>query len=183
MPATATLDAPTTDELRHTFALAEQHFGQVPNLVRVLATNPTLCSSITAFYAQALRDGRVSWAFKELVIVKTLRSIGAYYSYGAHERLALELGNSPERIGDLAGPLWQAGEHFDDGERAVLELVVQVGQDANAVPDELWTRLRAHWDHGQLLELCAVITTFIMIGRLGDTLGVSDPVLFASPVR
>ena len=183
MPATATLDAPTSDELRDIFALAERHFGRVPNLVKVLATNPTMCSSITAFYAQALREGRVSWAFKELVILKTLRTIGAYYGYGAHERLALELGNTPERIGDVANSLWRMSEQFDEGERAVFELVVQIGEDANAVPDELWDRLRAHWDHGQLLELCAVITTFIMIGRLGDTLGVSDPELFATPVR
>jgi alkylhydroperoxidase family enzyme len=182
MPATTTLDAPTSDELRDTFALAERHFGRVPNIVKVLATNPTMCSSITAFFAQALREGRVSWAFKELVILKTLRSIGAYYGYGAHERLALELGNDPERIGDLANSLWQTSDHFEEAERAVFELVTQVGEDANAVPDELWDRLRAHWDHGQLLELCAVITTFIMIGRLGDSLGVSDPHLFAGPV-
>lgn len=181
MPATATIDV-ATDDVHDTYTLAESRFGLVPNLVKVLATNPTMCSSITRFFAQALQDGRVSWAFKELVILKTLRSIGAYYSFGAHERLATELGNSPERIGDLAHSLWRASPHFNDGERAVLELVTQIAEDANAVPDELWDRLRSHWDHGQLLELAAVITTFIMIGRLGDTLGVSEPHLFAHPV-
>ena len=181
MPATATIDVATAN-VQDTFALAERRFGMVSNLVKVLATNPTMCSSVTAFFAQALQEGRVDWAFKELVILKTLRSIGAYYSYGAHERLATELGNSPERIGDLAHSLWQTSPHYDDGERAVLELVTQIAEDANAVPDELWGRLRAYWDHGQLLELAAVITTFIMIGRLGDTLGVSEPHLFAQPV-
>lgn len=181
MPATATVDVATAG-VEETFALAERHFGMVPNLVRVLATNPTMCSSITGFFAQALQDGRLSWGFKELVILKTLRSIGAYYSYGAHERLAIELGNRPERVGDIAHSLWQTSPHFNEGERAVFELVTQIAEDANAVPDELWDRLRAHWDHGQLLELAAVITTFIMIGRLGDTLGVSEPQLFAHSV-
>ncbi|MFQ5426338.1 MAG: carboxymuconolactone decarboxylase family protein, partial [Gaiellales bacterium] len=165
-----------------TFALAEQHFGQVPNLVKVLATNPPLCRSITGFFVQVLREGRVTWAFKELVILKTLRSVGAFYGYGAHERLASELGNSPERIGDLGNSLWRRSQHFDDGERAALELVTQIAVDANDVGDELWDRLRTHWDAGQLLELTALITTFVMIGRLGDTLGVSDPSLFAAPV-
>lgn len=182
MPATATIDVATTD-VEETFALAERHFGMVPNLVKVLATNPTMCGSVTGFFAQALQDARVSWAFKELVILKTLRSINAYYSYGAHERLATELGNEPERIGDLAHSLWQTSPHYNDGERAVFELVTQIAEDANAVPDELWDRLRSHWDHGQLLELAAVITTFIMIGRLGDTLGVSEPKLFARAVK
>ncbi len=54
--------------------------------------------------------------------------------------------------------------------------------DANAVDAELWTRLRASWDEGQLIELTPVITTFIMIGRVGDSLGVSDPVLFTKAV-
>ena len=50
------------------------------------------------------------------------------------------------------------------------------------MPDELWEDLRSHWDDGQLLEANAVITTFIMIGRLGDTLGISDPVLFSKSI-
>jgi len=183
MPATAMVQKPENDEVVQAFRVAEAHFGHVPNLVRALGTNPAMCRTITAFFAQSLQEGRVNWAFKELVILKTLRAIGSYYGYGAHEQLAVALGNSPEKVGDLANSLWRASPHFDEGERAVLELVEQIGVDANAVPDALWERLRAHWDAGQLVELTAVITTFIMIGRVGDSLGVSDPVLFSKPVK
>ena len=100
MPATALVEKPT-DELSEVFAEAEAHFGHVPNLVKVLANNPTFAKSLTGFMIQALNEGRVTWAFKELVILKNLRTHGSYYSYGAHERLATELGNSTERIGDL----------------------------------------------------------------------------------
>lgn len=181
MPATATLDSPT-DELGDVYAEAEKHFGQVPNLVKALGANPTFCKSITRFMIQALGEGRVSWEFKELVILKTLRSIGSYYGYGAHERLAAELGAAPERIGDINNSLWQTSEQFNDAERAVFALIEQIAIDANDCGDELWEPLLEHWDHGQLLELAAVITTFINIGRMADTLGVSDPVLFARPV-
>ncbi|MGH3949979.1 MAG: hypothetical protein ACRDSE_12775, partial [Pseudonocardiaceae bacterium] len=58
----------------------------------------------------------------------------------------------------------------------------QVAEDANDVSDDLWDRLRAAWDAGQLLEINAVITTFIMVGRVGDALGVCDPVLFSKPI-
>ncbi len=182
MTATAMIQQPEHDEVARAFRVAEAHFGHVPNLVRVLGTNPAMCRTITAFFAQSLQEGRVSWAFKELVILKTLRAVGAYYGYGAHEQLAVALGNAPEKVGDLANSLWRTSPHFDDAERAVLELVEQIGIDANAVPDALWERLREHWDPGQLIELTAVITTFIMIGRVGDSLGVSDPVLFTKPV-
>ena len=79
------------------------------------------------------------------------------------------------KIGDIANTLWQSSPRFTDAERVVFELVDQIAVD---VSDEVWERLRANWDHGQLLEITAVITTFIMIGRVGDALGVPDPVLF-----
>ncbi len=182
MPAVATIEAPTDEKVQEAFQAAEEHFGHVPNLVKALASNPDMCSSITHFVVQALQEGRVSWAFKELVILKTLRSVGAYYSYGTHERLAVELGNSPDKIGDLNNSLWETSPHYSEAERAVMALVTQIGIDANAVGDDIWDRLRTHWDNGQLLELTSLITTFINIGRVGDTLGVSEPNLFAVPV-
>ena len=183
MPATQTLDRSTADaSLADLFDRAEAHFGHLPNLVRVLATNPALCRSITDFMMQSLQPGRIDWAFKELIILKTLRDLKSYYSYGAHERLAQELGVSEEKIGDVANSLWRTSPHFTEAERVVFELIEQIGVDANDVSDALWDRLRAHWAHGQLLEITAVITTFIMIGRVGDALGVSDPVLFSKAV-
>jgi alkylhydroperoxidase family enzyme len=181
MPATAVIDVPTS-ELEETFRNAEEHFGHVPNFVKVLANNPTFCKSLTDFMIQALGEGRVDWAFKELVILKTLRATGAYYSYGAHEKLAADLGNSPEKIGDTNNSLWVNSDQFSDGEKAVLAYVEQIAEDPNDVGDEIWGSLLEHWDNGQLLELSAVITTFINIGRMGDTLGVSDPILFSKPV-
>ena len=182
MPATAVI-ASRTEEVAETFRQAEEHFGQVPNLVKVLANNPDFCKSITAFMIQALGQGRVDWAFKELVILKTLRATGAYYSYGAHEKLAAELGSSPARIGDTNNSLWVTSEHFTDAEKAVFAYIEQIAEDPNEVGDEIWSPLLQHWDNGQLLELSAVITTFINIGRMGDALGVSDPVLFTKPVK
>jgi len=91
-------------------------------------------------------------------------------------------GNSAEKVGDLSNSLWRTSPHYNDGERAVMELVDQIGIDANDVSDELWERLREHWNPGQLVELTAVITTFVMIGRVGDALGIAEPVMFSKPI-
>ncbi len=165
-----------------TFDSAEAHFGHVPNLIKALASNQEMCRSITGFLIQALGPGRIDWGTKELVILKTLRAVGSYYSYGAHERLAVELGIDPGKIGDVANSQWRTSPHFSDDERVLLEFAEQVAEDANDVSDDLWDRLRAAWDAGQLLEINAVITTFIMVGRVGDALGVCDPVLFSKPI-
>jgi alkylhydroperoxidase family enzyme len=183
MPAVILIEKQQADPSLHdVLAAAEEHFGQMPNLVKALASNPELCRSITEFLIQALGPGRLDWALKELLILKTLRATKSYYGYGAHERLAVELGVPIEKIGDLSNSLWQTSPHFDVGERALLELVEQIVRDANDVRDELWQRLRSHWDAAQLLEATSLITTFIMVGRVGDALGVSDPVLFTRPV-
>jgi alkylhydroperoxidase family enzyme len=165
--------------LAEVFDAAEARFGHVPNLVKALASNAEMCRSITEFLIQALGPGRLDRGLKELLILKTLRATKAYYGYGAHERLAVELGVPAGKIGDLANSLWRHSPHFSERERALLELVEQVARDANDVPDELWGRLRSHWDAGELLEANAIITTFIMLGRVGDALGVADPVLFS----
>ena len=184
MPATAPLDRPqTADELDDVLDRAEAYFGHLPNLVRVLASNPAMCRTITDFLVQSLGPGRLDWGFKELVILKTLRATGSHYSYGAHERIAAELGVPTDKIGDVANSLWKTSDHFSDGERAIFALVEQIDEDANDVSDDLWDELRAHWDNGQLLEANAVITTFLMIGRVGDSLGVSDPTLFERPLQ
>lgn len=183
MPATATLDPSQTDaELDDVLDRAEAYFGHVPNLVRVMASNPDMCRTVTDFLIQALGPGRLDWGFKELIILKTLRATGTHYSYGAHERLAVELGVPTDKIGDVANSLWKTSDHYTEGEKAIIALIEQIAEDANAVPDVLWNKLRSHWDNGQLLEANAVITTYVMIGRVGDALGVSDPVLFERSV-
>ena len=65
MPVVKTLDKNSIDaSLHEVFDHAEKHFGKVPNLVKALANNPTLCTSITNFMIQSLDKGRISWAFK-----------------------------------------------------------------------------------------------------------------------
>ncbi|MGI9545501.1 MAG: carboxymuconolactone decarboxylase family protein [Cyclobacteriaceae bacterium] len=183
MSVVKTLERGNIDpSLNEIYDNAENHFGRVPNLVKAMANNPTMCTSITNFLIQSLGKGRIDWGFKELVILKTLRAMKSFYSYGAHELLASQLGVSDEKIGDIANSLWKESAHFSEAEKVVFELTDQIAVDANDVSDELWDRLRGHWDNGQLLEINAVITTFLMIGRVGDALGVSDPVLFTKPI-
>ncbi len=182
MAAVKLLDKPT-EGTAAVYREAEAHFGHVPNLVKALASNTNMCNSITRFMIQSLGEGRVSWAFKELVILKTLRLMKSHYSYGAHEKLAGQLGVPKEKLFDIANSLWRSSPHFSAGEKLVFELVDQIGKDANDVKATLWESLKKHWDQGQLVEINAVITTFLMIGRVGDTLGVVDDILFTKPVR
>lgn len=167
-----------TEELLPIYESAKSHFGHVPNIVKALGSNYEMCRTITGFLIQSLNNGLVDWKFKELVIIKTLRSMKSHYSFGAHQKLAFDLGASEDQLSDLSNSLWKNSPHFTSNEKLVFELIEQIAIDANAVPKELWEKLRKHWSDGQLVELNGVISTFIMIGRVGDALGIVDNNLF-----
>ena len=55
---------------------------------------------------------------------------------------------------------------------------MQIGEDANRVPKALWDRLHAHWTEPQIVEATFTITTYIMISKFGDALGVGLEPMF-----
>jgi len=182
MPAVKYIENPTND-LKPIYEKAEHFFGHVPNIVKALGSNYAMCNSITNFLIQSLGNGLVDWKFKELVILKTLRVMKSHYSYGAHESIAIQLGVREEKLSDISNSIWKSSAQFSDGEKLIFELIEQIGEDANAVPKELWDKLKVHWSNGQLVELNGIITTFIMIGRVGDALGISDHSLFSKQLN
>ena len=182
MPAVKYIDSPSED-LKPIYKNAEAFFGHVPNIVKALGSIFVLCKSITNFLIQSLGNGLVDWKFKELVILKTLRLMKSHYSYGAHESIAIQLGVTENQLSDISNSIWKSSAEFSEGEKLVFELIEQIGIDANAVTKDLWDKLKQHWSNGQLVELNGIITTFIMIGRVGDALGISNHALFSKQLN
>lgn len=169
--------------LKETLSAAEQRFGAIPNFVKALANNPEICKPIVDFMLESLRPGQIDWGLRELLVLSMLRGTNTDYGVAHHERLARDLGVSPERIADVKADAWRQSPHFTDPERTLLEFVEQVAVDANDVGDDLWARLNAQWRTEQIVEVSMTVTTFLMIGKMGDALGVDDPVLFARAPR
>jgi alkylhydroperoxidase family enzyme len=61
---------------------------------------------------------------------------------------------------------------------------VQIGIDANNVPEELWDRLNRHYTQAQIAEAVFTITQYIAINKFGDALGVELEPVFSglSPI-
>ena len=51
-------------------------------------------------------------------------------------------------------------------------------EDANNVSKELWDRLHTHWTDSQIVEATFCITTYIMVSKFGDALGVELESMF-----
>jgi alkylhydroperoxidase family enzyme len=82
-----------------------------------------------------------------------------------------------EKINDIGDGKYTSSPYFTEGEKALLDLTVQIGVDANRVPAELWNRLHNHYSEPQIVEAVFTITQHIAISKFGDALGVElEPV-------
>jgi alkylhydroperoxidase family enzyme len=59
---------------------------------------------------------------------------------------------------------------FSDAEKAALAYAKQFTEDAHAVDDALFARLRAHYDEGEIVEISAMAGLFNYFNRVNDAL-------------
>ena len=151
---------------------AEERFEMLLNIFKVFGHTPELGTVFTDSVMAMLKDGELDWVSKELLILKATHRNECQYCVVQHETLSKRLGISEEKINDIAGDRYRTSPHFTEAERALLDLTVQIGVDANNVSKELWDRLHEHFTEPQIVEAVYVITQYIAISKFGDALGV-----------
>ena len=157
---------------------AEERFQALLNIFKVFGHQPEYGQAFTDMIMAILKDGVISWATKELLILKATQRNDCQYCVIQHERVSNMLGISNEKIADLDGDKYKTSEHFTDGEKALLDLTVQIGEDANRVSKELWDRLHKHWSEPEIVDAVFVITIYIAVSKFGDALGVELEPMF-----
>ena len=65
---------------------------------------------------------------------------------------------------------FQTSPLFNEAERVALEFAVAAAAQPNAVTDELFARLKQHWNEGQVVEIVSVISFFGFMNRYNDTM-------------
>ena len=156
---------------------AEARFEMLLNIFKVFGHTPELGTVFTDMIMAILKDGELDWTTKELIILKATHRNQCQYCVVQHETLSKRLGISEEKINDIGDERYQASPHFSDAEKALMDLTIQIGVDANRVPAELWERLHKHFTEPQIVEAVFTITIYIAVSKFGDTLGVElEPV-------
>lgn len=161
---------------------AEERFKALLNIFKVFGHTPELGVAFTDLIMAILKDGEIDWLTKELLILKATQRNDCQYCVVQHERLSVMLGMAEEKIADIDGDRYKTSPHFTEGEKALLDLTVQIGVDANRVSKELWERLHAHWSEPQIVEAAFTITTYIMVSKFGDAMGVALEPMFDGTV-
>ncbi|HUT50444.1 MAG TPA: carboxymuconolactone decarboxylase family protein [Alphaproteobacteria bacterium] len=156
---------------------AEDRFEMLLNIFKVFGHTPELGTVFTDLIMAILKDGELDWLTKELIILKATHRNDCKYCVVQHETLSKRLGIPDEKIQHIGGDLYKDSPHFSDAEKALMDLTVQIGVDANHVPEELWGRLKQHFTEPQIVEAVFTITIYIAVSKFGDALGVElEPV-------
>ena len=156
---------------------AEARFEMLLNIFKVFGHTPELGTVFTDTIMAILKDAELDWVTKELIILKATHRNECQYCVVQHETLSKRLGISEDKIRDIEGDKYKSSPHFTEGEKALLDLTVQIGVDANRLSKELWDRLHEHFTEPQIVEAVFVITQYIAVSKFGDALGVElEPV-------
>ena len=157
---------------------AEERFQGLLNIFKVFGHQPEYGEVFTNMIMAILKDSEIDWLTKELLILKATLRNECQYCVVQHERLCDMMGMPAEKVADLEGDKYKTSKNFTEGEKALLDFTVQIGEDANRVPKELWARLHKHWTEPQIVDAAFVISIYIAVSKFGDALGVELEPMF-----
>lgn len=101
----------------------------------------------------------------ELIKIRASQINGCAFCLDMHTKDARSIGETEQRIYLLNA--WRESPFYSDAERVVLELTEAVTSiSANGVPDDLYNRVREHFDEKQYVDLIILINTINSWNRL-----------------
>ena len=139
--------------------------------IEVWAHQPKMMVGMGRFN-QAIRKGKsVDDRIKNLVELKGAQMIGCEFCVDLGSQICRNSGLSDEELIALAR--YQSSALFTDREKAALDYAVAVMRTPVEVTDELFARMRAHFDDRQLVEITALLT-LVNLDRFNAAFGIGS---------
>jgi AhpD family alkylhydroperoxidase len=112
----------------------------------------------------------VDQRLKHLAMLRTSQLIGCEWCLDFGSMLAQRSGMTEDTLRELS--TWRTSDRFDEVDRVVLEYAEAMTGTPVDVSDELFARVREHFDERQLVELTMAIALENMFGRTNWALGI-----------
>ncbi len=168
-PRLAPLPPGHAPELADQFASFLKSLGFVPNSVLTMQRKPALVRAFTAMQAVIWSpESKVDRGLKRLIAFMASRAVGDAYSMAHTASSAIHFGIDPARLAALAD--FRNSPRFTPAEKAALALAVAAGAVPNAVTDETFAALRAHWSEEQIVEIVAAVAMAGFLARWNGTM-------------
>ncbi len=161
------------------FELVESVTGFVPNSMVQMALWPELTNAFAGLAATVLGPSEhVPADLKQMIALVASQAAGCQYCMAHTAHSAVKAGADIEKIENVWA--FETSPLFTEAERIVLGVARDAAQVPNAVTDEAFEALKAHFDDRQVIEIMSVISLFGFLNRWNDTMATA---LEASPMN
>lgn len=163
------LDSQTTPELKSYFDFFLGTLGFTPNSVLTMQRRPRLVQAFAQLNAAVMApEGEVDAGFRRLIGHLASKAGGCLYCQ-AHTLLgAQNFGISEQKLAEVWN--YTDSDLYSPAEKVALDFALAAASQPNAVTDELFDRLRQHWNEGQIVEILAVVAMFGFLNRWNDSM-------------
>ena len=166
--------------------LAERATERGAEPIELLAHAPELLRGVLAYQQAAAEANRIPARLKHLAELKAATLTNCEYCIDLCSQISRRAGLSDEVL--LALPSYRTSPLFTELEKLVLDYAVAVTRTPVDVSDELFAKLREHFDPAQLVELTHAIALENLYGRFNHALGIgpagfSEGMVCAVPER
>lgn len=160
-------------EVRPIFETYMKERGNIPNMFRTAAIRPKHFQTMIAHFRTVMNEGSVPALLKELLWVRVSHLNQCRYCLGSHTVLARRHGGSEALVEAMQDRGAKAAvDALEPGWRAALTYADVLHRSGHDVTDELYSRLAAAWDQGEIVEITMVIGMAEYFNRFNNSLRV-----------
>lgn len=172
MPLVSPLPADHDHEVAELATFFNETLGFCPNSVLTMQRRPAMARAFIGLNKAVMANhARVTSEQKRLIGYLASANAGCRYCQ-AHTILAAHrYGGSDARLQGIWD--FRDSDLFTEAERAAFEFALAASAVPNAVDEAVSTRLQAHWDEGEIVEIVGVVALFGYLNRWNDSMGTS----------
>ena len=141
--------------------------GDGPEVVRALSMRPELANAVGT-YDQAVWNSRLDWRLHELVRMRVAQINECTVCLAWRTPQAVEAGATDDLLFNVHR--YDTTDTYTPAEKVAIEYTERFCTDSARIDDGLVSRLREHFDDGEVVELTLVIGKYIAFGRFMQVL-------------
>lgn len=162
--------------IRPFYDVVRRRYGRSLDVVGLYAHAPSLLVAYGLLERASEAQSNMPERLKALAVLKAAALVNCEFCCDIGSHLARRAGVSEAQL--LALPRYRTDGDFDELERLVLDYAVAMSLTPAQVSEELFGRLREHFDERQLVELTSAVALEHMRARFNHALA-SEPAGFS----
>jgi AhpD family alkylhydroperoxidase len=149
---------------------SKRKYGRALTITPVIAHSRPTMIGWGAFEWWHEHANRVDERLKDLAATRVATRVGCQFCIDIGSALGRQAGVTEEQLRDFHN--YRTSPLFSDEERVVMEYAEELTKEQVQVPEELFARLREHFDEAQIVELTAAIAIENFRARFNNALDV-----------